>query len=94
MSEGLPKNIEDFKGHPVYVLGRHLRRDEAIYPLHEVGKVRQASRLGMAGKVESVYRRRDVHIVKSADKWFRLGRHVKVRIFIFPLDLVLTRLAR
>jgi xeroderma pigmentosum group C-complementing protein len=78
MAEGLPKNIEDFKGHPVYVLERHLHRDEAIYPLHEVGKVRQASRHGMAGRVETVYRRRDVHIVKSADRWFRLGRQVKV----------------
>jgi xeroderma pigmentosum group C-complementing protein len=80
ISEGLPKNIEDFKGHPVYALQRHLLRNEAIYPLHEVGKVRQASRQGMAGKVEPVYRRRDVHVVKSADKWFRLGRHVKVRM--------------
>jgi xeroderma pigmentosum group C-complementing protein len=82
MSEGLPKNIEDFKGHPVFVLERHLRRDEAIYPLREVGKVRQASRQGIAGKVEPVYRRRDVHTVKSADKWFRLGRRVKVRPLI------------
>ena len=86
MSEGLPKNIEDFKGHPVYVLQRHLLRNEAIYPLNEVGKVRQASRQGMVGKVEPVYRRRDVHIVKSADKWFRLGRQVKVRGLLFLIS--------
>ena len=36
--EGMPKNVVDFKGHPVYVLERHLRRNEVIHPKREVGK--------------------------------------------------------
>ena len=73
--EGIPKNIQDFKGHPVYVLERHLRHNEVIHPKHQVGKVN----LGTAfnPKMEPIYRRSDVHIVRSADNWYRLGRDVK-----------------
>jgi xeroderma pigmentosum group C-complementing protein len=77
ISEGMPRNIEDFKGHPIYVLERHLRRDEVIYPKRETGKVNTGSKLN-AGRLESVYRRQDVHIVKSGEKWFRLGRQIKL----------------
>lgn len=71
--EGMPRNIEDFKGHPLYVLERHLRRNEVIQPRREVGRT-GAGKLGD----EAVYRRRDVHAVKSADAWYRVGREIKV----------------
>ena len=75
--EGMPKNIAEFKNHPHYALGRHLRRNEVIHPKREVGKV-SAARLADGDRaVESVYRRRDVHVVKSEDAWYRLGREVK-----------------
>jgi xeroderma pigmentosum group C-complementing protein len=77
IQEGMPKSIEDFKGHPVYVLERHLYRDEALHPKHEVGKVGQNTKAANLSNLESVYRRQDVHLVKSADKWFRQGRTVK-----------------
>ncbi|KAF2760313.1 Rad4-domain-containing protein [Pseudovirgaria hyperparasitica] len=73
-AEGLPKNIQDFKDHPVYVLERHLRRNEVLYPKNEVGKVNVGSALSK--KIESVFRRTNVHVVRSADKWYRLGREV------------------
>jgi xeroderma pigmentosum group C-complementing protein len=71
--EGMPKNVGDFKGHPIFALERHLRRSEVIYPMREAGKISA----GAGGKVESVYRRRDVHVVRSADQWYRKGRDVK-----------------
>jgi xeroderma pigmentosum group C-complementing protein len=76
--EPMPKSIADFKDHPVYALERHLRRNEVLIAPREVGKV-AAGRDASGGKrLESVYRRRDVKLVKSADGWYRIGREVKV----------------
>ncbi|KAF2830899.1 Rad4-domain-containing protein [Ophiobolus disseminans] len=74
-SEGVPKNVQDFKDHPVYVLERHLKHNEVIHPLEPVGKVNVGS--GMNPKMESIYRRKNVHVVRSADKWYRMGQDVK-----------------
>ncbi|PSN73679.1 Rad4-domain-containing protein [Corynespora cassiicola Philippines] len=74
-AEGIPKNVQDFKDHPIYVLERHLKHNEVIYPMNQVGKVNVGS--SMNPKMEPIYRRKDVHIVRSADKWYRLGRDVK-----------------
>ncbi|RMD44031.1 hypothetical protein DV735_g1077, partial [Chaetothyriales sp. CBS 134920] len=60
--EGMPKSIQDFKGHPLYVLERHLRQNEVIHPRREAGR--------------PVFRRKDVHICRSADAWYRRGRDV------------------
>ena len=78
-AEPMPRNVQDFKDHPYYALERHLRRHEVVHPKREVGRV-GAGRAGGASSLEPVYRRRDVHIVKSADKWYRLGREIKVGI--------------
>lgn len=74
-SEGIPKNVQDFKDHPVYVLERHLKHNEVIHPLDPVGKVNVSS--AMNPKMEPIYRRKDVHVVRSADKWYRMGQDVK-----------------
>ena len=71
--EGMPRALQDFKGHPVYALERHLKRNEVIHPKREVGKV---GATGKTAKLESVYRRGDVKTVRSADKWYRLGREI------------------
>ncbi|MCJ1282352.1 hypothetical protein MMC26_001675 [Xylographa opegraphella] len=77
-AEGMPRNVQDFKDHPYYALERHLRRNEVIHPKREVGKVTAGKTSANSGKaLESVYRRRDVHMVKSADSWYRLGREIK-----------------
>lgn len=76
--EPMPKSVADFKDHPIYALERHLRRNEVLVNPREVGKV-AAGRDASGGKrLESVYRRRDVRLVKSADGWYRIGREVKV----------------
>ena len=71
--EGMPRAIQDFKDHPLYILERHLKRNEVIHPKREVGKVGVT---GKSEKLESVYRRRDVKAVRSADKWYRFGREI------------------
>ena len=73
--EGMPNNIQDFKYHPIYALERHLRRNEVIWPRHEAGKVNAGT--SAKPRMESVFRRDHVHVVRSADKWFRLGREIK-----------------
>jgi xeroderma pigmentosum group C-complementing protein len=74
-AEGIPKNVQDFKNHPVYVLERHLKHNEVIHPMDPVGKVNVGT--GMNPKMEPIYRRKNVHIVRSADKWYRMGQDVK-----------------
>ena len=78
-AEGMPRNVQDFKDHPYYALERHLRRNEIIEPKREVGKVTTGRTNVDVGKaLEPIYRRRDVHMVKSADGWYRVGREIKV----------------
>jgi len=74
-AEGIPKNVQDFKGHPVYVLERHLKHNEVIYPLTQVGRVNCGT--AMNPKIEPIYRRSNTHIVYTADKWYRMGRDIK-----------------
>lgn len=78
-AEEMPRNVQDFKDHPYYALERHLRRNEVIHPKREVGKVTigKAGTSGTDKALESIYRRRDVQVVKSADSWYRLGREIK-----------------
>lgn len=73
-AEGIPKNVQDFKNHPVYVLKRHLKHNEVIHPPDVVGKVNVGS--SMNPRMEPIYRRQNVHTVRSADKWYRMGRDV------------------
>ncbi|KAB8294085.1 hypothetical protein EYC80_009539 [Monilinia laxa] len=78
--EPMPKNVQDFKDHPVYALERHLRRNEVIIADRESGTVATGSTSTSTGskrKLENVYRRKDVHICKSAEAWYRLGREIK-----------------
>jgi xeroderma pigmentosum group C-complementing protein len=78
--EPMPKNIIDFKDHPVYALERHLKRNEILVATQEIGKVAAGrdSRVSGGKKMESVFRRRDVKIAKSGDAWYRLGRDIKM----------------
>ena len=75
-AEPMPKNVQDFKDHPYYALERHLKRHEVIHPKREVGKV-GGGRAGPTNTLEPIYRRRDMLMVKSTDKWYRMGREIK-----------------
>ena len=72
--EGLPGNVQDFKEHPYYALERHLKRNEVIQPKREVGKVNAGTTA--KPRMEVVYRRQDVCVCRSAERWFRVGHEV------------------
>ncbi|KAI0839789.1 Rad4-domain-containing protein [Hypoxylon sp. FL0890] len=73
LREPMPRNIADFKDHPVYVLERHLRRNEVLVPGASASGTVGA---GSTGPLEKVYRRKDLRIARSRDKWYRMGRQV------------------
>jgi xeroderma pigmentosum group C-complementing protein len=76
--EPMPRNIADFKDHPTYALQRHLRKNEVLIDgATIVGTTTVGKDATGRKKLENVYRRRDVRVVRSADKWFRTGRLVK-----------------
>ncbi|KAL8994372.1 MAG: hypothetical protein Q9169_005636 [Polycauliona sp. 2 TL-2023] len=76
-SEPMPRNIQDFKHHPVYALERHLHRNELIHPRHEVGRVSTGTGSKNEGKSEPVFRKKDVLTCRTADQWFRVGKEIK-----------------
>lgn len=77
-AEPMPRNIQDFKDHPIYALERHLHRNEVIFPKRIIGHVGLSKTTSKSDNLDPVYRRSDVHVVRSADKWYRLGRDIKV----------------
>ncbi|CAJ2505325.1 Uu.00g127190.m01.CDS01 [Anthostomella pinea] len=72
--EPMPRNIADFKDHPIYALERQLRRHEVLVPDASASGTIGA---GSKGPLEKIYRRKDVRIARSREKWFRLGREVR-----------------
>ncbi|CAK7202707.1 hypothetical protein SEUCBS139899_005434 [Sporothrix eucalyptigena] len=71
--EPMPRNVAEFQNHPIYALSRHLRRHEVLIPnATAVGTVAA----GAKAPLERIYRRRDVRMAYSADRWYRLGRVV------------------
>ncbi|PWY69762.1 Rad4-domain-containing protein [Aspergillus heteromorphus CBS 117.55] len=76
-SEPMPRNIQDFKNHPIYAIERHLRRNEVVFPKRVIGQVGTGKTGSKNQALEAVYRRSDVHALRSADKWYRLGRDLK-----------------
>ncbi|KAL7420524.1 hypothetical protein Q5752_004474 [Cryptotrichosporon argae] len=67
VSEGMPLHMNGFKDHPIYVLERHLKREEVLNTKREIGRF----------KGEPVYRRTHVVACKTAEGWMRLGRRVR-----------------
>lgn len=85
-AEPMPKSVLDFKDHPYYALERHLKRNEVIHPKREAGKV-AVGRSGGQQILEPIFRRRDVHVVKSANSWYRMGREIKVNFLPHLLEI-------
>jgi xeroderma pigmentosum group C-complementing protein len=67
LTEAMPGTLAGFKDHPLYALARHVRRDEVVHPLVELGKFRG----------EPVYPRANVLSLKAPENWMRTGRVVK-----------------
>jgi len=66
----LPSSVGAFKGHPLYVLQRHLLKFEAIYPP-------TAPTLGFI-RGEGVYARECVHTLQGRTSWLKEGRTVRL----------------
>lgn len=73
--EPMPRNVADFKDHPIYALERHLRWHEVLVP---GAKVVGTVGAGSKGPLEKIYRRKDVRLARSVDKWYRMGREINV----------------
>ncbi|PPQ71040.1 hypothetical protein CVT24_011921 [Panaeolus cyanescens] len=70
MSEGMPTTMTGFKDHAIYVLERHLKQTESIYP--------PDSRPVARFKGEPVYLRSSIVGLKTSENWLRSeGRMIK-----------------
>lgn len=76
-SEPMPRNIQDFKYHPVYALERHLHHNQIIHPRQEIGRVNTGTGSKNEGKSEPIFRSKDVLTCRTADQWFRVGKEIK-----------------
>jgi xeroderma pigmentosum group C-complementing protein len=70
MSAPLPTSVGAFKGHPLYVLARHLLKFEGIYP-------ENPPPLGFIHG-EPVFARECVHTLHCRVTWLKEGRVVKI----------------
>ncbi|XP_031848333.1 DNA repair protein complementing XP-C cells homolog [Nomia melanderi] len=70
LEQPLPKTIGECKGHPLYVIARHLLKFEALYPPDCVP-------LGHTSTGEAIYSRYCVHTLCSRETWLKKARVVK-----------------
>ncbi|CAH8870747.1 unnamed protein product [Trichobilharzia szidati] len=83
LSQPLPKRIQDFKNHPLYVLQRHLLKFQVIYPTDAIP-------LGFFNN-EPVYSRDCVHLCHTRESW--LKEAMVVREHEKPAKIVKARLS-
>ncbi|CCG82882.1 putative DNA repair protein Rad4 [Taphrina deformans PYCC 5710] len=76
LSEGIPANVSDLKNHPLFVIERHLAKQEIIAPLRECGSIT----IGKSRPpiVEKVYPRKFVQRLRSSLSWYMRGRQVRI----------------
>ncbi len=75
LKEGIPKNVSDLKNHPVFVIERHLHRNQIIHPMVPCGSiVTSRARPPVVGQV---YARKHVHTLRSSLAWYIRGRQVR-----------------
>ncbi|XP_048269259.1 DNA repair protein complementing XP-C cells homolog isoform X2 [Bombus terrestris] len=70
LEQPLPRTLSEIKGHPLYVIQRHLLKFEALYPPDCVP-------LGHTSTGEPIYSRHCVHTIRSRETWLKEARVVK-----------------
>ncbi|XP_063989217.1 DNA repair protein complementing XP-C cells homolog [Diachasmimorpha longicaudata] len=70
LEQPLPKSLAECKGHPLYVVQRHLLKFEALYPPDCVP-------LGHLKTGDAIYSRHCVHTLRSRETWHKEARVVK-----------------
>ncbi|CAH8561136.1 unnamed protein product [Schistosoma turkestanicum] len=83
LSEPLPKRMQDFKNHPLYILRRHLLKFQVIYPPDSIP-------LGYF-RNEPVYSRDCLHLCHTRESW--LKEAMTVRLHEKPAKVVKARLS-
>ncbi|CAH8624268.1 unnamed protein product [Schistosoma guineensis] len=83
LSEPLPKRMQDFKNHPLYVLQRHLLKFQVIHPSDSIP-------LGYF-RNEPVYSRDCLHLCHTRESW--LKEAMTVRLHEKPAKVVKARLS-
>lgn len=76
LNEGIPANVSDLKSHPLFVIERHLRKDEVISPLRPCGTITVGNT--RPAVVENVFPRKFVIRLRSSLAWYMRGRAIKV----------------
>lgn len=88
-AEEIPSSIQDFRGHPIYVLERHLRQNEVLEPCEPCGylaikkagfkkkKNKATGAIVSTAPLEKIYKRSNVKFVRSARGWYQMGRVLK-----------------
>lgn len=70
LEQPLPKTLAECKGHPLYVVARHLLKFEGLYPPDCVP-------LGHLKSGDAIYSRHCVHTLCSRETWLKRARVVK-----------------
>ncbi|XP_017877259.1 DNA repair protein complementing XP-C cells homolog [Ceratina calcarata] len=70
LAQPLPKSSAACKGHPLYVIQKHLLKFEALYPP-------DCAPLGYTSTGDAIYSRHCVHTLCSRETWLRQARVVK-----------------
>ncbi|KTW25747.1 hypothetical protein T552_03360 [Pneumocystis carinii B80] len=73
--EKIPQNIKDLKDHPLFIIERHLKRNQFILSRKPCSFL-TIKRNGIHVK-EPIFHRKDIVTVLSATKWYQLGRKIK-----------------
>lgn len=73
--EKIPKTIKDLKDHPIYVIERHLKREQIIFPKKPCSFI-ITKKKGIQIK-EPVFYRKNIITVLPSIKWYQRGRNIK-----------------
>ena len=86
----LPSKVQDYKGHPLYALRRHLLKFEVIHPpdAPTVGFLKLGSKSGES--TELVYPRECVHLCHTRESWLKEAKVSLVveNFILFKLTLI------
>lgn len=73
LREGMPRRVQDFVGHPVYVLESNLHKNQILRPNSQ-----SCGRLAVKnGPSVPIYHREDVLTCRSGIQWFRRGLQLR-----------------
>ncbi|KAG4305255.1 hypothetical protein PORY_001425 [Pneumocystis oryctolagi] len=73
--EKIPKSLKGLKNHPLYVIERHLKREQVISSKKPCSFI-VVRKNGNQAK-EPIFYRKDIVTVLSANKWYQYGRKIK-----------------